>query len=121
MRSGPSVSVFGFAWRAIAYRSNPWLGKEIAVTFGDRFRAIRQKKTRGIGDYCKTLQTTWFLSRINEIPEDFAFSSAAMFSACQKLHLSVQAGLKLKPWVNESRSRVTSPVSSPDGTARTEF
>src|SRR5258708_12014013 len=50
MRSGPSVSVFGFACRAIAYRSNTWLGKEIAMTFGDRFRAIRQKKHLSQGD-----------------------------------------------------------------------
>src|SRR5260370_33910710 len=69
MRSGPSVSVsvsvFGFAWRAIAYRSNPWLGKEIAMTFGDRFRALRQKKHLSQGDIekrCGLLRC--YLSRV---------------------------------------------------------
>src|SRR5260370_19999241 len=65
MRSGPSVSVFGFARRAIAYRSNTWLGKEIAMTFGDRFRAIRQKKHLSQGDIekrCGLLRC--YLSRV---------------------------------------------------------
>jgi len=65
MRSGPAVSVFGFAWGATAYRSNIWLAKETAMTFGDRFRAIRQEKHLSQGDIekrCGLLRC--YLSRV---------------------------------------------------------